>query len=59
MLEGQEADLVKTGFEQGRTDTVDNITIENAEQQATNRVHWRGLIHRRKELLCGAGHSND
>ena len=38
---------------------VDNITIEDAEQQATNRAHWRGLIHRRKELLCGAGHSND
>jgi hypothetical protein len=22
-------------------------------------VHWRGLIHRNKEFICGKGHSND
>ena len=38
---------------------VDNITLEAAEQKATDRVQWRGLIRRKKESLCGAGHSND
>jgi len=30
---------------------VDNITLEAARQQATERVHWRGLIRRNKEFL--------
>jgi len=38
---------------------VDKITLEAAEQKATDRVQWRGLIRRKKESLCGAGHSND
>ena len=38
---------------------VANITMEAAEQQATDRVQWRGLIRRNKKLLRGAGHSND
>ena len=25
----------------------------------SDRAHWKNLIHRNKELLCGAGHSND
>ena len=38
---------------------VDNISIEAAEQEASDRVQWRGLIRRNKEFLCGTGHSND
>ena len=40
---------------------VDNISLEAqaAKQHASDRVHWKNLIHRNKELLCGAGHSND
>ena len=38
---------------------VENITMEAAEQQATDRVQWRGLVRRNKELLGGAGRSND
>ena len=38
---------------------VDNISLEAAKQNASDRVHWKNLIHRNKELLCGAGHSND
>ena len=38
---------------------VDNISLEAAKQHASDRVHWQNLIHRNKELLCGAGHSND
>ena len=38
---------------------VDNISLEAARQHASDRVHWKNLIHRNKELLCGAGHSND
>ena len=38
---------------------VDNIALDSLEQQALDRVHWRGMIRRNKELLCGAGHSND
>ena len=64
MVKGQEADFVKNWLACGLEDAaiftgVDNITIEDAEQQATNMAHWRGLIHRKKELLCGVGHSND
>ena len=67
MAKGPEADLARTGclvslrmqllslFITG----VDEITIDAAEQQATDRVHWRGLIRRNKEFICGAGHSND
>ena len=29
---------------------VDNITMEAAEQQATDRAQWRSLIRRYKEL---------
>ena len=38
---------------------VDNITLEAAEQQASDRVHWRGLIRQNKEHLCSTGHSKD
>ena len=38
---------------------VDNISIEAAEQEASDRVQWRGLIRWNVELLCGAGHFND
>ena len=40
---------------------VDNISLETqaAKQHASDRLHWKNLIHRNKELLCGAGHSND
>ena len=38
---------------------VDNISLEAAKQHASDRAHWKILIHRNKELLCGAGHSND
>jgi hypothetical protein len=31
---------------------VDNITVEAAEQQASNRVHRRGLIRRNKEFYA-------
>ena len=37
---------------------VDNISLE-AAKHASDRVHWKNVIHRKKELLCGAGHSND
>ena len=36
---------------------VDNTTKEAEEQLATNRVH--GRRHRKKELLCETGHTND
>ena len=38
---------------------VDNITLQMAKQQASDRGAWRGRIRRNKEFLCGAGHSND
>ncbi|MCP4473446.1 MAG: reverse transcriptase family protein [Gammaproteobacteria bacterium] len=38
---------------------VNNITLDRAEQLASDRVQWRSLIRRNKEFLCGAGHSND
>ena len=38
---------------------VDNVSLKAAKQHASDRVHWKNLIHRNKELLCGEGHSND
>ena len=38
---------------------VNNITLDRAEQLASDRVQWKSLIRRNKEFLCGAGHSND
>ena len=37
----------------------ENITLEEAKQQASDRGALRSLIRRNKEFLCGAGHSND
>ena len=68
MAKGQKAGLAKTGSPVSSRmllflyfANVENVTIDAAEQQATDRVQWRGLIRYKEQFLCGAGcsKSND
>ena len=38
---------------------IDNISLEQAEQMASDRPAWRKMIRSNKEWTVGAGYSND